>query len=101
MSEMDEASLTAHGRVMYHFKVNLSGLYDLIVEHQEDFHSLRIYNRGSSDILVVCKRFGSKGELEVNFGGGTDLASALLNASSGCENRAWRLDVPYDERTGK
>lgn len=98
MKESGSADNTAYGRVMFCFMEDLPGLFKLCVDNQDDFHSIRVYGRGNEDILVVCKRYDSKGELVVNFGGGFDLGSALLSASHGCEDRDWRPDIPYDER---
>lgn len=98
MKKGDVLSNTPYNRVLGGLKKELPGLYQLCVGNLEDFHSLRIYRRGEADVLVVCKRFNAKGEIEVLFGSGYDFASALLSASSGYEERDWRLDKPFVER---
>lgn len=98
MKKGDVFDRTPHSAVMAEFKRSLSGVGDLVFDNPEDFHSIRIYNRGPQDVLTVVKRFGSDGGVEVLFGSGVDFVSSLLSASAACKNGRWRVDKPYEKR---
>lgn len=79
------------------FTLHVGAVQDLIVNNVEDFHQLRVYNRGGGDILGVLKRFGPSGDIEVVFGSGWDLASALLAVDKAASAGRWRVDT-WDKR---
>lgn len=65
-----------------------------------DFTSLFIKMRGEYDFLLVMKRYADDGGLEVCFGGGATIGSAIKNLEGSLSAGKWKADVPWEKRKG-
>lgn len=97
----DLFSGTPHSAVSRVLGKYLPGISELLQPGEADFHSLRLYSRGSSDVLSVAKRYSAAGDLEVCFGSSFDAVGALLALEGGIQQGRWRADVPWEKRANR
>jgi len=99
MSRKNQDSGTReYDRFVAGFREATPDIYDYLNHNSEDFHSLRFYGRGKSDVMAVGKRYSDSGDIQVVFGSGHDFFSALLALDGAMRSNRWRNDVPWADR---
>lgn len=64
----------------------------LIHSGETGWVSLKLAYRGTNDVLAVAKRYPDQGPVEVIFGSGTDVITALVGLENAIDQDKWRPD---------
>ena len=95
------SSLESPSRVTSALRAAVPKVEALVAGADVDFVSLYIKMRGEYDFILVCKRYGADGGLEVVFGTGSDLATGLKSLEGSLAANKWRPDTPYIAKADK
>lgn len=71
---------------------HLPELHELFTDARTDLVNVKITYRGNDEWLCIGKRYGGDGGLQVCFGGGADVYSALSSLSASIREGRWKPD---------
>jgi hypothetical protein len=71
---------------------HLTELHQLFTDDRQDLVNVKITYRGNDEWLCIAKRYGGDGGLQVCFGGGSDVYSALSSLSASVREGRWKAD---------